>query len=1622
MACSQEEIVNQALQQFLQLDFAEVTSKTFDNRGIMTFDYTNSEKYKTEKAAKAVRKEIKSKIEPIVEQWASDTFGPSYTKGFLTESYGSGRIFLKFKFPDNLYKAYEKKANLQEQMDLKREEMKAIEEAARSDARGVYIDILHNRDEQAHHLLDSYGNMYSNIDDFMNALLEEEHDMMIANNPNQVVVQPSYENYIEHKQKLIRKLDKAISKLYNEKRVNNTPHINERIARFNNIKEGLEKDIHTFGTNTDKFAVLVDFFNKDFDLINDLLGNPTLENIFLAKGMFDYIKNVSDYRISNIANKLFKPSANTTVEQHVLDLIKDLNSRINLQERDIENAIDSVFLTLLEKNETNLSKLYPGKTLDQIKEELLSNLQDIGWIESMFFTQGEQISSGNNIIEQLIRVEYEKESLRQSSHAQKQIQKIDAILPEVEKELTALGLKKTSKLGKAYFSGFDYRFLYQKDSDGEYKSSLISKFSLGWQKYISKLNANHNKAIFIARQNKDWAEVEKLLKDKFIELDDKTTFVDFTLLYDIFNDPKYDSFKRGDVAKAAAYKQSIIDRIGQEEYDVLIEKQRNLLDNYIEEMDLVIEYKLLQEGVQHISQLSPNAQNSISITEKRLSPLAFLDSYFAGKQGMVEYTIGTQTNEKPSFMKYNTYIPKTKNNVGLDTGFIDERFSFIENNPTLLEFWRVMRESTHLVNENLIDSDLRLNANSLLLMKKKFAEETLDKSFSESLKDGLGKMLNIKQFIKNVISAKESTFNNKEEVVLPAEIKSFETEVSKEFGLLKTEIANIIGSQATPKTTISFSNLSTENQSKLAEALGFSNAQDFVDDIGKDKFRVFELKKYSERKVMSQQTLDTPMMMKAFLEMSAEHKARTNIQDEINVYRQKSASILNEKNTLFSKADSSRERELKRQEFFYNKVVLNQNEKDHGGNFTKGLVKLTKAKNFDAKLVGQIFLKNFTPQEKKIYNSAITRLEAIEGEINKAATQPAIDSLLKEKADLEARIRILGKDYLASAIYDSVLNKLSVQVGLGYNFLANIRNRIQGMTALLSRDGEFWAKGNIYPVNHFVGLNKLRFVNPSYKQEWDKATLFIKQLNLVQDMTNELQRAESKIKQKGRIFSPMYGTEVIEYYNQVPGILAMAMDMEIEDVNGVKHPFFDGSSFIAYDNIDGNLQLKPEFRTEENIKHFETMDSEDMLNWKLNVKDMINSLHGDYSKTGVTRIKGSIYTRPFMIFKTWLPKYFHSRYRIEQKNIRTGEIETGYLVSTFLNKKTSFAGAMMLGATGALGILSTSPAIIALPIISGILASGIAKYHYKKKKAQGVVVDSTEPIEIAQQAMYVLKMIRPDKLLEVPINSIVGRELIKPVEFKPEYDLTEQEKKDVRLMMRNLQNTMIIMLVKLGVQALMADNEEDEPKGKPNSEQRRKYEEQKKRRDEMRASHNFVENLVTGMLHETSLAVEPTSVVSTMGSKNGLEGTLDKIIKTSVLLARYGHGEDEITRGDRAGQSKIGNSARKLLLPSLFRGIGQDTWRGGFETSMEREWVNNEMIDGIFDTDYKVDKKKAEKTRAKEKLHFLQEYEEEHGVKLDDMTEYQRSKIEKKAKNAAKKKSPNPNRKDYDEEQNKLED
>lgn len=228
-----------------------------------------------------------------------------------------------------------------------------------------------------------------------------------------------------------------------------------------------------------------------------------------------------------------------------------------------------------------------------------------------------------------------------------------------------------------------------------------------------------------------------------------------------------------------------------------------------------------------------------------------------------------------------------------------------------------------------------------------------------------------------------------------------------------------------------------------------------------------------------------------------------------------------------------------------------------------------------------------------------------------------------------------------------------------------------------------------------------------------------------------------------------------------------------------------------------------------------------------------------------------------------------------------------------------------------------------------------------------------------------------------------------------------------------MQTTAAFILVKIAIQALFQDNDEDEPKPEDEDEIAA-WEQRKKDREENKQKQNFIENQVTGMYQEIALAMDPYAIASTLGSRNGLQNSMDKIVKICTALMQSTSGKDEISKGVREGQSKLGNTLRKEFLPAFIRDIGQDTWRGGLESSMETEWDKDEYMDGMFDSDYKKDKTTAEKARKEMRLQLVKDYEKSTDEDIRDMSEEERKTL---AKEEALDLIPNPEREDYNEKQ-----
>lgn len=1521
----------------------------------------------------------------------------------------------------------------------------------------------------------------------------EDYALSVNNISTSLIIDPTYEYYAIKRQEQINKLEKQINKLKSKERLEGSETaLSTRISYLKNLKESLNKDLLDLKSSTNLFETVKTLLNRDINLVKNLLNNPSLENFFLAEDIVDFIDINLDYNNAN--SKLFRGEDKKSFETKVLDLLKEVRAENAILRSQVNSKRADHFINILSKYENNIKDLYPGRTLEEIKNILLKNLQDISSLEDLFLSQGKNLVSESDVVGELMRLEYDIQVEKEKPRVQRLIKKINTLVPRVQAELKKLG--HVTVVGKGIegvtqFSFYNYQSLfYRKDDKGNIMPVLVSKFSQKWDRFIKNFNFEMDDKLFQARYAKDWTKVETLLREKYYKLNANVNFVDFTKLEDVANlvsDPKLKVLFSNNASENATYKASLINEIGLPEYENIVKQQVSLLQSFLIKEAELASAALAKEGKYNYADLSDFAKQNIEISLKRYNPAAFLQSIQQGQQGLIDFTIGTQSNAKYAYLEFNTYYPKKDNYQNQSTEYYDKDYEVIENNPVLKEFWPVVEEALFLINDNLIDSNLKLDSKSILQMNKSIIETAVDRGFYESAKGLASKetLVNTVQHLKDTISAKKIIKGKEKEVVLPNTINSFNNIVEDQFEFTRLEISNILETTLKNSTQLNWNTISTKNKEFIYKALGITNEQEFLNQITLDSqgnFRVSALKIFDRIATMEQQTADLPSLVKALLEQSVIHKARVMAKDNVDILRRVSSENIKnregktetEENQKARATGEVRTNAQKRNDNFYENVVLNESEQKHGGSISSWKEQQAYEKKYangeliDPEDIFKYLLnfhhKNFSPEEKLQYRILKKRWDIIRDQINNPSiTQEQKDELLKEKASVEQRVTLMGKDYMATAIVSNLLNKaLAIGIGLGYATLGMVYNYLNARSNFFHRDGEFWKEGNAYPAFAFVDMHATRRINPAYNEQWKIMEALVHQLDIVQDGTNELQKAKkTSVTESPKIYNlkrwaqnPLYGTELVEWYNQVPVMLAMGADIEITNpTTGEKVPLFDGTGFPAHeiDKQTGQLKLKDEFRSPENIQDYENFDSSKMAIWKTKVNRAIQSLNGDYSVSGIIRAKSNVGGQTLMMFKTWAGEYYHSRWAIDQKSVAFGKTKDGFISGSFLNKETrGMATAMLVGNITA-GVLMTpmiSYGIGVLALTSGlgfVVSGGIAGalYYKNRKNIAQRMAQHTVPSVLSwqQTARYIIKA-STIGTVETPVNKVwnmfrlvagtvtgktPGPQTLFNIDSTFNGKLDARAASNLRNMTRMFQKSNTSLLIAILAQLFLGDeeDEETEAKGKEGSEQEKRYIAQQERRKQKEFIFNTVKNINQREFDEMNLGHNILSSLNMfIGDESTALSSTEGLAKTLVQVAIMSEDEKYNKPGSMYhGDDKSSVFARKALLPQAFRNIGKKEWIGGFEIVGDQEYQKTDLIDKIFESDLKKDKKEQKIKRAEIKLQTQQEIAvEKYGIDYNDLSIEEQISVDRKVTKELRKNKDYKfkDRESYDENQNVI--
>lgn len=1513
-------------------------------------------------------------------------------------------------------------------------------------------------------------------------------------------VATNYNSVIDFKEVVLKSVEKRLANAQQKAKTDKSQTLKEEIRGLVALKAKVNKDISALINDPDIFSKTMSIFNKDIAFMKQLIANPTLENLHLAESYIDYFKSISNYSGSNISNTFVVDTTDPSlIDPDIKKKLDELTVAVQNAEGDIVQAKKDYLLDVI--GDSDVLKTMFGNDSEEIRDIILAidkntkeqTERDLGKF-SKYLLSADFSMNTKDLLGQLIVNVLKNKKASNKVEANQYMQAISNLEDKVKTELARLGhgityFSKLPWLGK-HISEVSYDLFYQKTSKGNRTGRLIGKFAHKWFHEVANFMGENSAALDSAIASSDTTKANQALIDKYNWLNERADFVEVQKLPEVINNPAFSMFSQYfNQAEAQAYSDELKARIGEYEYKKLVAQQISYIEDYIFNLTEDMNDLLSDHNVSSPSLLPLDAIHGYNIGARRRNPFEFIVSHNSGQRGKVDYVVGQTGNQYQSLLKYNTFIPKqqiqtynTLSNqvVTAESGYYDANFSEIEQNPTLLEFWETASEATEWMNNNLNDSNTPLSHNSILRMEKSLTDVLLSKN-TGILNKAIFLTKATGKTIKDMFIKPIRNISDQQKVDLQ-NIKTIQGPVNTRLKTIMMALANSQGTALTNSSTIDLNTLTPQAVDILQKVTEIP-LQTLKNTYG-DTFPVTTLREILTNQVMEEQTFNLPVMLRAYLDATGTYKAQKEALPMINILKDLYEDIKAEKpeQSRVEKAASSVKKYLGRKDKsndLSNRRVNAEQRMNHWINKAvknKGDDDLSDAQYYWAKLgktytnEEKMFLKEATDymatlgQKLQAAEDAITNFDPNNPDPNaKSLTELEEDRdiVQNEMTEIQNVIDNIGHYYALSAAFDTVASRLTIFKGLAWNIKAQLVNRLQGIhSAIIHDTGRFWTQGNIYSGMAFVNRKGLRYIKGmhSYRQEVRKAKLLIEMLGILQDATNELDRAKNNSGLRGlaKKVDPFYLTEYVEWHNQTPMVLAMLMDQSMESDtlidesgNKVKVPLFNDTKrtiklqgggtytmeygFPAYNIQDGKLVLKPEFDSKTNSDTWMDFSTDKGVEVYNKIDTTLAVINGDYRKDAAIYGKKTAIGRAVLTFKSWAAMNYHARFAKNTTNLNLGLKDfNGAYTGALATGKTSLAGGIALGAgISVLGTVTTTGlGLFAGPAIAtGLIGYGAWKaLRHKKNTGE----ESKAMLQLAAAGQELLR-----KGIGIPVNLVSGKNIIKAHTFD-ELNLTPEEKQNLHFIINEIVNLSYIMLIRLLYKSAFGDDEEDEPKTmidpatgasipNPNYGKKEKSTLEK-------GMYYLQENLLTELMQSGTQYINPMTSWDLFTKPASVEGWFKTAKDLGTAGLKTVTTGSTLQSGPYEGKNRLGVAAVKGFLPGI---VGEYVLQGddaevqpyafGFGNAMRDDFQKGELIDTWFVSDYKKERARLKDERKSLKKEKVKYWEKEYAPVMEQFkndpatTDLLQKEVEKLAQQEVEATLPYPNRAFYDENQTKKE-
>ena len=1694
MACSLAEHKRRSYAKIAEI-VKDTDSITWQGPNIAVFGFGTKDVPEKKNAIRHAKRKQK-----LIEEWAEKEY-PGFGKDWALISTGGNDVVMDIRMPYRLSKAIQK--------NLERIEAEEIQYAERDYQLNRQRSIEEQIEEQER-ISREYANewvyngqIYASREDMIAAMQEEDtldEDFMLGND-----TPLNIPYYIGRKNAMLDKLEARLNSISSQrnahkKDIQMSELLTRQHAEVLAIKNKLKAQIKRLEDEGVSYLTRVEnSLKEDFQFIDGLLNmkgvdntEDMLANLDMATDMMRFfldITNSDDIADNNISKFFHEDADNIHPVKHLLDFISsNISTRaVTLSENRKE------ILKEIVSNDSSIRRVFDADmTVDEIVKEMLSSKDDIDWFSKGFLSVDKSLNEDDGLFTQMfIRHLREKISDKKASVIRFK-DTLDRLHDDVIKELKNLNQGITNRFFKRFTPGASFDIFFQKGPFGR-TGRIIDVFSAKWSeklKELSPIHENYGEAI----ASSDYKKIETAVEAKQRWLFSHTNMIDIARLPDIISNPRFSHWKhKFNSADADAYAEELKSKIGEHNYKRLVNKQTQLLDDYIHAMDRKLGSLLSEYSVSEFSELPAHAQRRMVLYELSHDPFALIDSLRGtpDQYGKINYDVGDNSSvQLTSHVLYNAYYPKEQLSV-LDkmgnpsvqnSGYYDADYAVIDKNPTLKEYWSTLRDVNDFMIQILSQSGTYLSEGSLVFHEKNFAEILLSKD-SRFFRDGKNFIFNsTRNTLREAIAEKVNDNDRPVEDVNRGNIHTVEEKVREQQARWVLLLENALNKNVTAHTAITLDKASPEVQALFKTLFKETDINEIIAKTGPTFKAKTVIKSVLTEKVMEEQTMNLPLLMKAYLDIIAEYGGRKDAmlfsqylrdmhmglkkanpnpadndndaaKDDINSARRDGRGGKDRTNSNLRMKDA------------YNKLLLNRSQKQVVGRM---------GKMYDSEEKKHIKEIN---KQIKLLEEQKARLDQEENREERQdvviAINQKIDKIDRKIESLKRMKEHMGHTIAASAIFETLFAKLRRFSALGYSILAPMKNYMEGMrNAMIFDTGNFATPGNISVANTF--LYKSLFgtkLSKSMATAKNITDLFIQNMDLIQNGVNEFEKNSRKTgaQAKSKWFKAYKGTEIAERGVQIPEILALFMDMRVpyyDEFGELRQvPLFNGSEFPAHDIVDGKLVLKNKFKVnpdgslnQANIDKWENFRGPEYNDIKSKLSSTIKTINGAYDEFASMMVKNNALGTGFMTFKTWVPEYIWARYSKNQRVLDLGKQSyTGYYRNTlFDNNKThvtaglNVAGSMAATAVNrgylgwaasvglGVGLVVSANFLVGAAIFGTAIYGGVKISKYNKKIKQEAL-QGIEHIAISSQIAGFMKatMIKffglPLNVIHATVSNKKNAEEVKEAWIKDysydKMDITEEEKISLNAMNTEMILNLYAAFAKIGVaylaSAFLIDDEEEEEPYKLDLVTLKKtanpaYTKQEENDPILETTFFFVSNILDELLSSGSATVDPIGSVETLGRRNAIFSTLDNVGNVATGVQQLLKGKDEILSGPNQGESRLMNDLLKLSgAPKVLT----DKYLG-VENTLVKDFTPDNGPERWFDTDFKKDIEANERHRKLMKNMLKKKAEER--MDFSGMGKFEKEMlwkaIMKQIDEEIDMELPIPYRDNYDDEQNLKDD